>query len=136
MRCERCHKKEASVFYKETINGKTHSLSVCADCANEQNGLLFGSLFGYTETEKTCPLCHATFRSFSKDGKVGCPECYRTFSRELESTIRSIHGNVRHIGRQKQDELNSLKAQLKTAIEEENFELAATLRDQINGRRK
>ncbi len=145
MLCDRCHKNEASVFYEEITNGKARSLAVCADCANEQGGLffpnnLFASFFGHTETERSCPLCHTTLRSFSKDGKVGCPECYQTFAHELESTIHSIHGNVKHIGRipekhtlppEDKSPLASLKAQLKAAIDEENFELAATLRDQI-----
>lgn len=35
MICERCKKNEATVFYKETINGKTKSYSLCAECAAE-----------------------------------------------------------------------------------------------------
>lgn len=162
MLCEKCHKQEASVFYEETVGNKTRSFSLCTDCAKElqhmgENELLFalpsawpfsdglfGSLFGAQSTaqkaEKTCPVCHATFRSFTSDGKVGCPTCYHTFADELRETIRSIHGNVSHIGRapaqyrkksQNQKQLAALREALKTAIAEENFESAATLRDQI-----
>ncbi len=35
MLCERCKKNEATVFYRETVNGKERSLSLCADCAEE-----------------------------------------------------------------------------------------------------
>ena len=159
MLCEKCHKKEAAVFYEETVNGVSHSFSLCHDCAKEMqltNPLytddpfslpyesLFGSLFGHTETlgrsEKACPLCHSTFRQLSKNGKAGCPECYRTFANELNSTVCSIHGAVAHTGRvparfkQNQEDkslLSERKAQLKAAVEEENFELAAKLRDEI-----
>ena len=105
---------------------------------------LFGGLFGLTDApareRKSCPLCSSTFSDFQKNGKTGCPECYRTFSEELKSTIHSIHGNVKHIGRapskfrknrEKENELKSLKNQLKNAIADENFEIAATLRDKI-----
>lgn len=159
MLCERCHKKEASVFYEETVNGTSRSLSLCPSCAEEMQKTgelsmdtffslpyegLFGGLFGHTEvprrTEKACPLCGSTLRQFAKDGKTGCPECYRTFKNELGDTVRSIHGSTKHIGRApqkfkqlKDDEnrLLTLKAQMKEAIEKENFELAAKLRDEI-----
>lgn len=159
MICERCHKKEASVFYEETVNGTSRSLSLCRECAEQMrtagempaSGLfslpyesLFGTLFGHTEgykrSEKSCPLCGATFHHFSKDGKVGCPECYRTFANELNSTVRSIHGTVSHVGRapvrfkesrENENVLSDLKLKLKAAIDKEDFELAATLRDTI-----
>ncbi|MBR5453722.1 MAG: UvrB/UvrC motif-containing protein [Clostridia bacterium] len=35
MLCQRCKKKEANVFYRETINGKETNYSVCSDCAKE-----------------------------------------------------------------------------------------------------
>lgn len=159
MLCERCHKKEASVFYEETVNGVSRSLSLCHDCAKSMRaagefssgGLfslpyenLFGTLFGHTESykrsEKSCPLCGATFHHFSKDGKMGCPECYRTFANELNSTVRSIHGAVSHVGRaparskekqKTENTLSDLREKLKEAIAKEDFELAATLRDTI-----
>jgi len=162
MLCERCKKNTATVFYEENINGESRSYSLCSECASEmkKNGelselfsfsgfggihdQLFGGLFGIAEpavkTRKACPMCSSTFSDFQKNGKTGCPECYRSFGDELKSTIRSIHGNVKHIGRapakfrknrEKENELKSLKKQLKEAIAGENFETAATLRDKI-----
>lgn len=162
MLCERCKKNNATVFYEESINGENRSYSLCSACASEMkksgelSGLfpfsgftsvqdqLFGGLFGISEpalkTRKVCPLCAATFSDFQKNGKTGCPECYKTFGEELKGTIRSIHGNVKHIGRsptkfkkvrEKENELKELKNQLKTAIANEDFETAATLRDKI-----
>ena len=93
-----------------------------------------------------CKLCGSTMNDIKKTGKVGCAECYDTFFSELMPTIRSIHGNTEHIGKRpvieyetvedakpadSGDSLADLKAQLKKAIEDENFERAAELRDKI-----
>ena len=93
-----------------------------------------------------CKLCGSTMNDIKSTGKVGCSECYDTFFCELMPTIRSIHGNTEHIGKRPvieyetiEDEkpaengesLDDLRAQLKKAIEDENFERAAQLRDQI-----
>lgn len=162
MLCEKCKKSTATVFYEETINGETRSYSLCQGCASEMkkkgelsgffpfsgfgsmHDQLFGGLFGSVEaqekTRKICPLCSSDFSDLKKNGKVGCPECYKTFSKELGTTIHSIHGNVKHLGRapakfrknrEKENELKALKNQLKQAIASENFEDAATLRDKI-----
>lgn len=101
---------------------------------------LFGNAVIPAKKSKTCPFCSATFADLQKNGKTGCPKCYETFSDELKSTISSIHGNVRHTGRapakfkksrEKEDKLKELRAKLKEAIDDENFELAASLRDEI-----
>lgn len=107
---------------------------------------LFGSLFApgtqinHLGAKKTCPSCGSTLDDFRRLGKAGCGECYKTFSEELEGTIRSIHGNAKHSGRApasakqkhaKENELKSLKKELKAAIDNEEFEQAAILRDKI-----
>ena len=159
MLCENCKKKEATVFYEEIINAQKRSASLCSACAAEAEKAgtlssfplpafggysdpLFGGLFGLTDPQpkKSCPTCGATINALKSQGKVGCPACYATFSEELRGTIRSIHGNVKHVGRvpsrfrgnrEKTDRLASLKQQLKDAITAEDFEHAAALRDEI-----
>ena len=169
MICEKCKKRDATVFYEQTVNGKSRSYSLCGECAKEmkQNGELmidtdwnggffgaspFGALsdnffsgfFGLPETVRTskklCPLCHASCENFRTSGKAGCPSCYETFAAELEATLRSIHGNTKHVGKapakhkKKQDgknQLEALREQLAQAIKQEDFENAARLRDEI-----
>lgn len=157
MICESCKKKEATVFYEESVNGNKRSYSLCAACAaaKEKDGEigfftfphhddLFGSLLGLspvpTQRTKTCERCGASAKDLQKSGRLGCPACYETFKEELEGTVRSIHGNTKHVGRaparfrqgrEKQDKLASLRAQLKEAIANEAFEQAAALRDEI-----
>lgn len=40
MLCEKCKKKKATVFYNETVNSRSRSLSLCSDCASalKKNG--------------------------------------------------------------------------------------------------
>ncbi len=53
MLCERCKKNEATVFYRESVNGKERSLSLCADCAEKarkkgelEDGFMKNGFFG------------------------------------------------------------------------------------------
>ncbi len=93
-----------------------------------------------------CRGCGSTLNDIRRTGKVGCADCYDTFFNELMPTIRSIHGNTEHKGKrpgeieytvneeqpkENADKLASLRAELKQAIEDENFERAAQLRDEI-----
>ena len=135
--CPEC----ANVLEKEGELSMGHDLFSLPSLGNLHDGL-FGGLFGQATPiqKKTCPTCGASFADLRQNGKVGCPECYTVFAEELHDTIQSIHGNVKHVGRapsrnrkdrEKKDRLVELRNQMKAAIEEENFELAASLRDQI-----
>jgi protein arginine kinase activator len=90
---------------------------------------------------KKCPTCGMTFEDFSKVGRLGCGECYRTFRPELTDLLRRIHGSPKHRGKstiepptetvQPVREERKLREELRKAIENEEFEKAASLRDQI-----
>ena len=118
----------------------------------------FGAMPSLT-AEQRCPVCGSDFRSIADSGKVGCPECYRAFKARLAPTIQRIHGNTIHCGkhaavkpadaseapaaathaaadthaasREEPDSVASLKKQLGEAVSQENYELAAELRDKI-----
>ncbi len=163
MKCTKCNAKEATVFYRENINGKETKYALCGDCAaamEKETGNLFadpfggnllGSLFSSIpqktqprKEEKKCSLCGATFRQLAENGKVGCPTCYVSFREELAPTLKRLHGTAVHRGRTPEkfqakrsamEKLASLEKQLKQAIETEAYEEAATLRDQIRALR-
>ncbi len=93
-----------------------------------------------------CPECSSSYGDITDTGRVGCAKCYETFYNELLPSIRRIHGNTAHCGKVPQwaekaksegksqnptKEIESLKSQLQKAVEEQNFELAAKLRDEI-----
>jgi len=155
MFCERCQKNKAALYYKQTINGKTVSWHLCADCANENahpadaflNPLTsFGLLTSVFPPQnsalniKSCPACGTVFGAIMDSGKAGCGECYTVFRDELLPSISSIHGAKTHTGRvppdflvtvSKKRKIEELQAALKRCVAEENYETAAQIRDEI-----
>ena len=151
MLCTNCKKEKAVFFYSQTINGKESSLALCKNCAakintpSENFGIFepfFRNSVSHTQMQsKKCNLCGLSFEEIRKLGKVGCPKCYSTFSEELSGIIREIHGSAKHCGNipesianmpeiQNSDE-EILREQLNNAINSENYEEAAILRDKI-----
>ena len=87
-----------------------------------------------------CPSCGLTFSEFGRVGRLGCAVCYQAFRPEMTDILRKIHGSAEHRGHtaiqptedlQPLREENRLRDELRKAIESENFEVAACLRDQI-----
>ncbi|MEP7325497.1 MAG: UvrB/UvrC motif-containing protein [Gemmatimonadota bacterium] len=91
-----------------------------------------------------CGSCGATLQDFRESGRLGCPDCYRTLGSPLRELLRRLHGATRHAGERyappgasagpsEPDRRGPLeiREQLRRAIEAENFELAAQLRDQL-----
>jgi protein arginine kinase activator len=90
--------------------------------------------------ELKCPRCGYSQEDFKKSGRLGCPECYKVFSEGLEGLLKSMHKGIKHIGkvpealrhtRDLSDRLKTLQKRLTKAIDEEDFEQAAKLRDEI-----
>ncbi len=89
-------------------------------------------------TGSVCPHCSTSLETASSSGHVGCPECYTVFSELIipsSACAESAHGaRMPSSRRERFGRLRSiaeLKAQIKLAVESENYELAATLRDKI-----
>ena len=87
-----------------------------------------------------CTGCGITFKQFRSVGRLGCPQCYISFHDDLLSLLESIHQETQHVGKcppqtsantLRHHELVRLRGELKSAIEQENYEEAARLRDQI-----
>ena len=87
-----------------------------------------------------CPACGMTFLDFRKGGKLGCAGCYSAFRNEIDSILKNVQAGAQHQGkypqraeagllaRRKVDQLRMLLAK---AVESEQYEEAAKLRDQI-----
>jgi protein arginine kinase activator len=90
--------------------------------------------------EKKCPVCGRTYYEFTKTGKFGCGECYKTFRNSAASVLKQVHSTTKHTGKipsksgdalKKQRKYDNLKAQLQEAVKNENYELAAKLHKEI-----
>ena len=92
-----------------------------------------------------CAGCGATLRDFRETGRVGCAECYRSFDAPLRELLRRLHGSTHHTGMRyagtdstpaatSPSSVPELKEQLRRAVEAEQFELAAELRDRLRER--
>jgi len=94
-----------------------------------------------------CAFCGGTLKDFRETGRLGCAMCYTTFETHLRDLLRRLHGSSRHAGEQYTGaapataaapaadngprEVGALREQLRQAVEAENFELAAELRDKL-----
>ncbi len=162
MKCQKCGANNANTHVKTIINGEFKEYDLCSECAqkmgytnmfgdmeNEFSNFL-GSFFGNVLPARTqatrCEFCGSTYSDIAKSGHVGCAHCYEVFGDELLPSIRRIHGNTTHCGKNsrlgkakseqievetKEDKIKKLKSELDKAVKEQNFELAAELRDKI-----
>ena len=95
-----------------------------------------------TTSKNTCDQCGLTFKQFREDSLLGCPHCYRAFEQKLGPLLERAHeGGTHHIGKvphragvgeQRQMALQRLRRQLDDAVEAEDYELAARLRDEVH----
>lgn len=154
MLCENCKKNTATTYFKQTVNGKTREVFLCSECAAKMGlgdsflnfgnfGLGLGAmseLFGNTvaPARSACPSCGMTLNEVSKNGTMGCADCYEAFGEYLRRILPRISGNKVHTGKiphssggAKEDDLSTLKEKLAKAIQTENFEEATVLRDKI-----
>lgn len=156
MTCEICGKREATVHITEIINNKVTKLHLCEECAKAKGAemedhfglsdLLAGlaDLGSKLEPQAAdnikCPVCGFTYQDFKKAGRLGCGECYEAFKKQLAPLIKRIHGSERHMGKvplmvgkgvREERSIQDLKIQMEKAIQLEEFEEAARLRDKI-----
>jgi len=157
MLCDNCKKREASVRYEESINGEKKKINLCSVCSKELGILghnfmdnMFFSFFdeplniGYEKIkEEKCTKCGYTFSDYANTGLLGCDECYNTFENKLAPILKKLHGRSYHIKEEKhikndkefiqngKDDIENLKQELAKAIEKEEYENAAIIRDKI-----
>ena len=158
MQCSVCKEKPATVFLTHIENDKMHKVNLCEECAKTKGvdnpttfsladaDLLLGLGAAQEITQTTCgvelkcPRCGFSQADFKKSGRLGCPECYQVFAEGLAGLLKTMHKGTRHTGkspealRQSRDAAERLKLlnkKLAKAIELEDFEQAARVRDEL-----
>lgn len=157
MICSVCQKNEAKVHVTQIVDDKVQKVDLCEECSKAKGmtdpkgfslaDLLLGlGASQEVETraakpgELSCPGCGLTQSEFKKSVRFGCPQCYTSFGEGLPGMLKTMHKGLRHIGkvphalkprRDPADLLKTLNRRLEKAVESENFEEAAQLRDAI-----
>lgn len=156
MLCDVCKNQEANVFFTQIINGQVQKVNLCEECSKQKGvtdptGFALAELLlglGETKTapgiakpaEPACPICGFTQSKFKQIGRLGCPECYDFFRQDVEGVLGNIHKGTRHTGKvpahaaahSVTNRLETLRRELARAIDDENYEDASRLRDEIN----
>jgi protein arginine kinase activator len=158
MSCEQCREREAVIHLTQIVNEQVTTLHLCERCAAEKGvespgaqpktplGTFLAAMGQETEPAQAprvdaCPRCGGSLQDFRESGRLGCPDCYRSFEVPLRDLLRRLHGSTHHVGERYDDrdiasaegrqQASELREQLRLAVETENFELAAELRDRL-----
>lgn len=161
MSCDQCHERDAVIHLTQIVNEQVTTLHLCERCAAEKGvespgsavktplGSFLAAMGKGTEqatvprTAESCPRCGASYQDFRESGRLGCSDCYGTFEAPLRDLLRRLHGSTHHLGERYAegersaaepaggDRAAALREQLRLAVETENFELAAELRDRL-----
>jgi len=159
MKCQSCGEHEAVVHLTQIENNEMSVVHLCEACAAEQ-GLetpsetpsapladFLAQMSGdepspaSSAAPERCPFCGLTFAEFREVGRLGCPQCWSAFEDQLQGLLRRVHGATTHIGKvylppdptasEREKRLQALRRRLERAVELEDFERAAELRDEI-----
>ena len=159
MLCENCKERDAEVQLTRIMGDAVTMRHLCDKCAKAEGvettlavpqhalGEMLQAVQAQSSSASTaedatsCAFCGATARDFRATGRLGCPHCYDAMERSLRELLRRLHGNSKHVGIQyhvptahvleKPDSLHDLRDRLRRAVETEQFELAAELRDRL-----
>ena len=160
MKCETCG-KPATVHLTEIKNGKKVEKHLCEQCAAQSEGLstkahmpinelLTNFVMNHTGLQNkpqetlACPQCGITWAEFRQTGLLGCEHDYPTFDKDMTPLLKRAHEDAaHHVGKvptrrgssgvpiKRTLDADKLRKELARAVETEDYERAARLRDQI-----
>ncbi len=155
MKCESCNKRHATVHLTEISGNEKREQHLCDECAQNLNSQMvkmpspadiLTSLINQVapdigEMSKTsCPACGISYLEFRSNGRLGCPMDYTAFKKGLVPLLEKMHGSSQHIGKVPshagkelvvKNEVLQLRKELDKAVEREDYERAAKIRDRI-----
>ncbi|HEV8408927.1 MAG TPA: UvrB/UvrC motif-containing protein [Gemmatimonadaceae bacterium] len=157
MLCDQCHERDAVLNLTQIVENAVTQLHLCEKCAAERGIETTVSMpkhplgdfldavqqqaLMHPSDSSRCSFCGTSLKDFRASGRLGCAQCYGAFEQSLKDLLRRVHGSAQHVGRvyavpnpellERDVSLGALRAQLQKAIENEEFETAARLRDEI-----
>jgi protein arginine kinase activator len=151
MKCHHCD-NQATVHLTQILNGQMHKMDLCESCAqakgvtNPEN-LSISNLMDKVDmdtdnsgTAMVCESCGTTHQEFKKGGRLGCEACYHVFRPVLDPLLDGMHAGTKHLGKipsgsasrvKFERSVDTLKTELKDAVEKEDYEKAALVRDKL-----
>lgn len=152
--CDCCGKRPAAFHLSLERRKAVTRQRLCAPCA-EELGVNTGSnrlpssipyiceplvMGEEQEVDRVCPECGTKLSAVAASGRVGCPSCYEAFEVDLAAILQSTEemayrGRLpRRLARYRRllMEGSSLRMELESALEDEDYEEAARLRDALN----
>ena len=157
MICNQCQERDAIVHLTQIVDNAVTQVHLCEKCAAERGietsatvaAHPLGDFMQAAQAQVSqmpgdaarCSYCGTSLRDFRASGRLGCARCYGAFEQSLRDLLRRVHGSAAHVGRryvgadepalERDATLSELRGRLADAVRGEEFELAATLRDQI-----
>ncbi len=153
--CQPDCENEATVHLTEMANDQMKKIDLCEKCAEEKGaldpkgfaladlllGLGVSSEMEHASSTLECSACGFSHTDFKKSGRLGCSKCYTTFVEPLEGILKQMHKGTQHVGKAPKalraqldlsKQRDKLAGELSKAIETEDYEQAAQIRDQLN----
>ena len=156
MECQDCGLRDANLQVTTIVDGEMRTLHLCGECALKRGVPVEGPTApladflaqlgpdapGTAEHSEPCPYCGIMESEFRRTGRLGCSQCYVHFEPQLRGLLRRLHGSPQHVGKlymsvgseagDRVSQMSVMRRRLKRAVETEDFELAAELRDRIH----
>ncbi|MEM1157281.1 MAG: UvrB/UvrC motif-containing protein [Verrucomicrobiota bacterium] len=153
MKCNFCKSQQATIFLSQIFKGEIIKLDLCEACARklevtDVQGVAVNELIekisqiqeaNRHDAEQVCTKCGMSLEEMKKRGQFGCSECYDAFGGQTTSIISENQKGFLHTGKVPRGlqaqvlryRRQQLEQELQQAVESEDFEKAARLRDQL-----
>jgi len=153
--CQICHSRAATLHLTEIVGNQKKEIHLCEECAHKQGAKLaqdmsfadFIKSVGnpiQKELDKlaklVCPVCGTSFLEFQQRSLLGCPNDYEVFEWQLMPLLERVQRATAHVGKvprgigrkvKMSTEILRLKRHLKRAVDGEQYERAARIRDRL-----
>ncbi|WP_369901513.1 UvrB/UvrC motif-containing protein [Bacillus manliponensis] len=140
--CQQCAGESGYTSFFQSSSSSFSFQDLLAGLLNGEQPKFEKPAAQFTESQVLqCQICHTTYEQFANRGRFGCSNCYETFKGKLKPMLKRLHGGyIDHHGKipkriggniRLKKELHDLKQKLKQCIEQEAFEEAATVRDEM-----
>ena len=140
--CEKCAQEKGNLFIDDNGGTGFSINNLLAGLLNMESNFQQPKANSLPKTEELrCPHCQLSFKEFIRIGKFGCAKCNEAFNDQLDPILKRVHsGNTAHTGKipkriggalHLKKQISEMKETLKVLINQEEFEKAAEVRDEI-----